>query len=51
VDGTVLAVGDAYEEERACGIMEQCEASIGLSGGVVGVEWVDPPCGRPMLGR
>jgi len=43
VGGTVLAVGDAYGEELACG-MEQCGGSIdGLSGGSLDVESVDPP--------
>ena len=33
-DGTVLAVGDAYGEERVCG-MVQCETSIGGSSGEI----------------
>ena len=42
-DGTVLAVGDAYGEERACG-MVQCKTSIGGSSGKsLEEESVDPP--------
>ena len=43
VDETLLVVGDACGEERACG-MVQCEASIGgMPGGSLDVESVDPP--------
>ena len=43
VDGTVLAVGDAYGEELACS-MEQDQTSVGgLPGEISDVESVDPP--------
>ena len=43
VDETLLVVGDACGEERACGMI-QCEASIcGMPGGSLDVESVDPP--------